>query len=90
MTIVFTPPAGGDPLFPSAALLPLSDTRGGNMPLAGTPGPLRPLVALLGIGPIECGKHDTTATQWYEDDATQRSYDGKVVEDTVKILRTDT
>lgn len=90
MTIVFAPPVGGDPLFPSAALLPLSDTRGGHIPLAGTPGLLRPLSASLGIAPIECGKHDTTASRWYEDDPTQKSDDGKVVADTVKILRTDT
>jgi hypothetical protein len=48
-----------------AALLPLSDTRGGDIPLAGTPGSLRPLSAAPGIVPIECGKHDTTATRWY-------------------------
>lgn len=90
MAIGFTPPVGGDPLFPSAALLPLSDTRGGDIPLVGTPGSLRPLSAALGIVPIECGKHDTTASRWYEDDPTQKSDDGKVVSDTVKILRTDT
>lgn len=82
--------AGGDPLFPSAALLPLSDTGGGQVPLAGVAGPLRPLCATLAVAPIECGKHSTTATHWYEDDPTQKSDDGKVVTDTVKILRTDT
>lgn len=56
----------------------------------GIPGPLRPLSAALGIAPIECGKHDTTASRWYEEDPTQKSDDGKVVPDTVKILRTDT
>ncbi len=86
----FTPPSGGDPLFPSAALLPLSDPGGGQVPLVGIPGPLRPLSAALGIAPIECGKHDTTASRWYEEDPTQKSDDGKVVPDTVKILRTDT
>lgn len=77
-------------MFPSAALLPLSDAQGGDIPLVGIPGPLRPLSAVLGITPIECGKHDTTASRWYEDDPTQKSDDGKVVSDTVKILRTDT
>ncbi|HEX2299039.1 MAG TPA: hypothetical protein VHH34_11070 [Pseudonocardiaceae bacterium] len=81
---------GGDPLFPPAALLPLSDIRGGHVPPVGTPGPLRPLSAALGIAPVECGRHDTTATQWYEDDPTQKSDDGKVVSDTITILRTDT
>lgn len=69
---------------------PWSDTRGGHVPLVGTPGPLRPLSVALGITPVECGKHDTTATKWYEDDPTQKSDDGKVVSDTVTILRTDT
>ena len=79
----------GDPLFPPGTLLPLSDTRGGHVPLVGTPGRLRPLSAALGIAPVECGKHNTTVTQWYEDDPTQKSEDGKVVPDTVTILRTD-
>jgi hypothetical protein len=86
----FTAPADGDPLFPSAALLPLSDTRGGQVPLVGTPGSLRPLSASLGVVPIEYGKHNTTGTRWYEDDPTQKSDDGRVVPDTVKVLRTDT
>jgi len=84
------PPSTGDSLFPSAALLPLSDRGGGQIPLGGVPGRLRPLSAALGIAPIECGKHDTTASRWYEDDPTQKSDDGKVVPDTVKVLRTDT
>lgn len=88
--VTFTPLVGGDPLVPSAALLPLSDTRGGDVPLSGTPGPLRPLVAALRIAPVECGKHDITASRWYEDDPTQKCDDGRVVPDTVKVLRTDT
>lgn len=81
---------GHDPLFPSAALLPLSDLRGGQRPLAASAGRLRPLTALLAAVPTECGRHDTTATRWYEDDPTQKSDDGRVVPDTVQILRTDT
>jgi len=65
MAIAFTPPVGGDPLFPSVALLPLSDTQGGQTPLAGTPGPLRPLSAALGIVPIECGKLESTSAGQY-------------------------
>ncbi|MFY9807589.1 MAG: hypothetical protein WAK86_10030, partial [Pseudonocardiaceae bacterium] len=34
-----------EPLFPSAALLPLSDLGCGHVPLAGAPGRLRPLSA---------------------------------------------
>jgi len=75
---------------PRVRCAPRRRTRGGQIPLAETPGLLRPLSAALGIVPIECGKHDTTATRWYEDDPTQKSNDGKVVSDTVKILRTDT
>ena len=83
----FTPQ---DILVPAAALLPLSDRNGGQLPLTGSPGVLRPLCAALGVAPIELGKHDTTASRWYEDDETQKSDDGVVVPDTVKVLRTDT
>jgi len=79
-----------DPLFPSVALLPLSDTRGGQLPLVGSPGSLRPLSAALGVVPIECGKHDTIASRWWEEDATETTDDGVVKPDTVRILRTDT
>ncbi|MDQ3576768.1 MAG: hypothetical protein M3443_04030 [Actinomycetota bacterium] len=70
--------------------MPLSDLHGGQLPVAAVPGTLRPLTASLAVAPVECGRHDTTASRWYEDDATQKSDDGKVVPDTVKILRTDT
>ncbi len=79
-----------DPLFPSVALLPLSDVRGGQLPLVGKPGSLRPLSATLGVVPIEFGKHDTTASRWWEDDPTEKADDGTVVPDTVRVLRTDT
>jgi hypothetical protein len=83
-------PAPQDTLMPGASLLPLSDRNGGQLPLPGTPGALRPLCAVLGVAPLEMGKHDTTASRWYEDDATERSDDGVVTPDTVKVLRTDT
>lgn len=79
-----------DVLFPSAGLLPLSDVRGGHRPVATTPGRLRPLPATLAVVPIECGKHDTTSTRWTEDDPTERTDDGKVIKDSVPIVRTDT
>lgn len=84
------PAARQDVLVPVAALLPLSDRNGGHVPLPGVPGLLRPLSASLAVKPIECGKHDTTASRWYEEDATEKSDDGVVVPDTVKVLRTDT
>jgi hypothetical protein len=79
-----------DTLVPVAALLPLCDRNGGQIPLAGAPGALRPLCAALGVVPIELGKHDTTASRWYEDDPTEKCDDGVVVPDTLKVLRTDT
>ena len=83
-------PARQDALVPAAALLPLSDLRGGQIPLTGTPGRLRPLCAALAVAPMDCGKHDTTGSRWYEDDPTQKSDDGVVIPDIVKVLRTDT
>ncbi|MGH3612387.1 MAG: hypothetical protein ACRDRK_07270 [Pseudonocardia sp.] len=83
-------PARQDVLVPSAALLPLSDLRGGQFPVTGEPGTLRPLSAALGVAPPQAGKHDTTGSRWYEDDATEKSDDGVVIPDTVKVLRTDT
>jgi hypothetical protein len=79
-----------DALVPAAALLPLCDVRGGQLPTSGGPGRLRPLSAALAVAPLECGKHDTTASRWHEDDATEKSDDGVVVPDTIKVLRTDT
>jgi len=79
-----------DTLVPVAALLPLSDHNGGQIPLTGAPGVLRPLCAALGVVPIELGKHDTTASRWYEEDETEKSDDGVVKPDTVTVLRTDT
>jgi hypothetical protein len=82
--------AHDDTLFPSAALLPMSDLRGGHRPLATTPGVLRPLTAILGVAPIVSGKHETTSTRWTEHDATEVTDDGKVTKDSVPIVRTDT
>ncbi|MGH3961690.1 MAG: hypothetical protein ACRDRY_00285 [Pseudonocardiaceae bacterium] len=44
----------------------------------------------MGVTPVEAGKHDTTATRWTEDKATQKSRDGVVEPDTVPITHTDT
>lgn len=83
--------AGSDVLFPARALLPLSAPGGGHHPLPHVPGAgWRPLSAALGVIPVEAGKHDTTATRWTEDKATQKSRDGVVEPDTVSITHTDT
>ncbi|MGH3774651.1 MAG: hypothetical protein ACRDRR_02760 [Pseudonocardiaceae bacterium] len=82
--------AGTDVLFPARALLPLSAPGGGHHPLPHVPGARRPLIATLGVVPAEAGKHDTTATRWTEDKATQKSRDGVVEPDTVPITHTDT
>jgi len=72
------------------ALLPLSAPGGGHHPLPHVAAALRPLAAALGVIPMEAGKHDTTATRWNEDKATQKSRDGVVEPDTVSITHTDT
>lgn|GEM_PF-1753765 len=83
-----------DPLMPSAALLPLCGTRsGGTIPPPHRSGALRPFSATLAVAPLECGKHDTTATKWDKDQATQTGGDGKdspPKPDTVKIPQYDT
>ena len=90
------PNRSGDPLMPSEALLPLSDTcTGGQVPLGQGARPdgvdrVRPYVAATAVIPIECGKHDTTSTRWTENEATQESKDGEVVPDTVPVTHTDT
>ncbi|MGB6161747.1 MAG: hypothetical protein WCF33_19160 [Pseudonocardiaceae bacterium] len=53
------------------------------------PGSLRPYSATLGVAPVECGKHDTIATRWTQEKATEESRDGQVVPDTVPIVHTD-
>ena len=77
---------GPDPLFPTSCLWPLAERGCGYRPMANIPGPLRPYSASLGIAPIECGKHDTTATRWTQEKATEESKDGEVVPDTVSIV----
>ena len=80
-----------DPLMPAAALLPLCDTAGGGrLPLEHSPGPLRPFSATLGVVPIQCGKHDTTATKWDETETKPTNRDGREDPDTSTIPRTDT
>lgn len=79
-----------DPLFPISGLWPLAERGGGYRPIANVPGPLQPYLALLAVAPIECGKHDTTATRWTQEKATEESKDGAVVPDTVTIEHTDT
>jgi hypothetical protein len=79
-----------DPLFPISGLWPVAELGGGYRPLANISGSLRPYSALLGVAPIECGKHDTTATRWSEEKATEESKDGVVVPDTVTMEHTDT
>jgi len=87
---LITVDCGPDVLFPARALLPLSAPGGGQRPLAHLPGPLRPLVASLGVAPLECGKHDTVGTRWIENKSTQKSRDDVVEPDTVPIEHTDT
>ena len=77
-----------DPLFPRAALLPLTE-RGGHTPLAHTPGPIRPFSASLAVIPIECGNDETTATHDTEVKQTQYTSDGKMETDAVPIVVTD-
>lgn len=83
-----------DPLLPSAALLPQCGTRsGGTIPKPHQPGLLRPYSATLAVEPLECGKHDTTATKWDKKETTQGAGDGKdspPKPDTVTIPQYDT
>jgi hypothetical protein len=79
-----------DPLFPASGLWPHAERGGGYRPMANIPGPLRPYSATLAVAPLECGKHDTTATRWSQDKATEECRDGEVIPDTVTIQHTDT
>jgi hypothetical protein len=80
-----------DPLVPHSALLPLADTCGGGQrPVEHVLGSLRPFSATFAVVPIQCGKHDTTATKWDKTEETESSRDGVVVPDTVTIPQTDT
>lgn len=69
------------PLFSPAALLPLSERGGVSYPLPSTPGVLRPYSATLAVRMPQSGKHNTTSTRPATSMATQRSADGKVVND---------
>lgn len=90
MNTQYVGPVGSDPLFPAGGLWPVAERGGGYRPMANLAGPLRPYSATLGVAPIECGKHDITATRWNQEKATEESKDGEVVPDTVTIQHTDT
>ncbi|MGH3570172.1 MAG: hypothetical protein ACRDRH_30025 [Pseudonocardia sp.] len=84
-------PRPADPLFPSPALLPLSDPGGVQNTLEHTPGALRPFAATLGVPRLgDDKKHDTTATRWTESTPGETSHEGNVVTDTVTDTYTDT
>lgn len=68
-------------LFPSTALLPLSEPGGVSYPMPNTPGVLRPYSATLAVPMPLTGKHHTTSTRPATSTPTQRSSDGKVVSD---------
>lgn len=83
--------AQSDPLFPASAALQLSGPGGLQHAVAHVPGVVRPFAATLAVpAPVEAKRHDTTATRNSTQDPTQRSYDGKVVPDTVPDTTTDT
>lgn len=72
-----------DPLFPTTALLPLSDAGGVQMAIPHAPGPLRPFIATLGV-PQRLGdkKHDTSATKSTHSTNNRTINDGTSVPDT--------
>ncbi len=70
------------PLFPSTALLPLSEPGGVSYPMPNTPGVLRPYSATLAVPMPLTGKHNTSSTRPATSTSTQRSDDGRVVNDT--------
>lgn len=80
-----------DPLFPSTAGLPLSARSGGSVltPLTTPRGPL-PLAVSLGVRPIECGKHESTATKYHKNVTTKHIIDGTEERDTIVQENTDT
>jgi hypothetical protein len=83
-------PAGPDPLFPGAALLPMTDPGGVQKAVPTARGRVRPFSATLGVPPVVAGKHNTSATRWTEQQQTQTSKDGVVVPDTTTVTHTDT
>jgi hypothetical protein len=90
MSLVTGMGEAADPLFPAPALLPLAESGGGYTPLVTVPGTVRPFSATLGVpAPLEGKKHDTTASRWTEQRATQRSKDGIVEPDTESLVHTD-
>jgi hypothetical protein len=84
-------PVETDPLFPSAALLSLSDPCGVQIALDHVPGPLRPFSATLGVPrPPDGKKHDTNASKWTVPTKGATSEDGTVVSVSVTDTNTDT
>jgi len=77
------------PLFPGAALLPLSAPGGVTYPMEHTPGVLRPYSASLAVAMPPVGKHHTGATRPATSSPTQRSDDGRVVPDSVSDTGSD-
>ncbi len=78
-----------DPIAPRAAFLPLTEANG-YVPLAHTPGSIRPFAATLAVVPVLSGGDQTSATRDNEVKQTQRSSDGKMETDAVTIVVTDT
>jgi hypothetical protein len=82
-------PLQPDPLFPAAVMLPLAEA-GGHTPLPNVPGRLRPFSATLAVPvPPEAKKHDTDPSSWVEREQTQRSSDGRVEQDSISHVKTD-
>ncbi|MGH3569193.1 MAG: hypothetical protein ACRDRH_24850 [Pseudonocardia sp.] len=80
----------GDSVFLQTSTFPLCDPGGGNRPVANVPGVLRPYAAMLGVRPIEMGKHDTTGTRFTKTETTTYIVDGKEETDSVQTVETDT
>lgn len=79
-----------DPLFPSQAMLPLSEPGGVQYPITYTPGVLRPFAASLAVPPpVEAKKHDTASTRNATSNPTSYIADGKQVSDTVSDTTVD-
>lgn len=57
--------------------------------MANVPGVLRPYSATLAVVPIECGKHDTTATRYTVQQATKTTDDSNPITDSVSMPHTD-
>ena len=79
-----------DPLFPARPLLPLGTQTGFVPTVEHRPARLRPFSATLGRPmPVEGKKHDTVSTAPPTSQATERSYDGTVVPDSMPDTGSD-